>query len=139
MRIRSDESSQEGVINISSLLDVMFILIIFFLATATFEKLEKDLKVKLPATSAKPSISAKPNTVIVNVRKDGTYTVASRVLNFNQLGDLIRKAVKKNAKQTFTVRGDHRAYYGAVAQVVGAFKANGVKDGFFSMDDKPLQ
>ena len=49
MRIRSSETDTGDVINMSSLLDVLFILIIFFLVTTTFKKQEDDHRIDLPA------------------------------------------------------------------------------------------
>ena len=57
MRIRSRDNDQGEIINISSMIDVMFILIIFFLVTTTFKEEEVDHLVKLPvnhATSPSP-------------------------------------------------------------------------------------
>ena len=48
MRIRPPSEDNEEVINLSSLLDILFILITFFPATSTFEEEEKDVKVNLP-------------------------------------------------------------------------------------------
>ena len=52
MNCRRNSSSSDGeIINISSMLDVMFILIIFFLVTTTFKEEEIDHMVNLPVDS----------------------------------------------------------------------------------------
>ena len=51
MRIRSRDNDQGEIINISSMIDVMFILIIFFLVTTTFKEEEVDHLIKLPVES----------------------------------------------------------------------------------------
>ena len=56
MRIRRDRESEDAILNISSLLDVLFILIIFFLATSSLAMEEKDLEVSLPEASLDDSL-----------------------------------------------------------------------------------
>ena len=80
MKIPRTEEDSSAIINISSLLDVMFILIIFFLATTTFEQQEHDIAVNLPQTAAAKSPSDAPRMIIINVRQDGSYNIASRIL-----------------------------------------------------------
>jgi len=84
MRIPRDDESGGTIINISSLIDVLFILIIFFMATTTFKEEEMDLAVNLPDSSAPRSISAAAKIVIINVRSaqgrkegDPIYLVSS--------------------------------------------------------------
>ena len=59
MRIRSDDTDTSEVINMSSLLDVLFILIIFFLVTTTFKQLEDDHRVDLPVDQRNQALSNK--------------------------------------------------------------------------------
>ena len=73
MRIRRKNDNDEAIINITSLLDVMFILIIFFLATSTLQREEHDIKVNLPSRSEQGSLSSASRTLVINVRKDGSY------------------------------------------------------------------
>ena len=127
MRIRSDEDNSENVINMSSLLDVMFILIIFFLATATFDQLEHDVQVNLPTASAAQSASSAPRLFVINVRQGGKYNVASQSMGLDTLRQKLKAAVQKNPDQKVLIRGDKKAYHGQVAAAVNACKQVGVR------------
>ena len=136
MIIRRDESSEESAINISPLLDVMFILIIFFLATATFrEEEETDLEVKLPESAVAPvTLSARPKTIIINVHEDGTYLVNNPVSHRREKMDMstLRKeladALEVNPGQKVLVRADRKAYHEDVAHAMARCKEVGYND-----------
>ena len=134
MKIKTEESSEE-VINISSLLDVMFILIIFFLATATFSEQETDQTVSLPqSTSAPASLSARPKVITINVHADGTYLINNPISKKNETMDLnamrveLKDALSKNAGQKVLVRGDRKAFHEYVANAMAACKEVGYVD-----------
>jgi len=127
MRIKYEENSDDGgVINISSLLDIMFILIIFFLVTMSFKEEEHDIRVNLPETDTTLSSSIK--AVIINVRKDGSYYIGSkRVTLENVQAELIR-VLKMNPSQKVLIRGDRNALHGQVAAAIAACKRSGIRD-----------
>ena len=76
MRFKSSSSDGSELINISSMIDVMFILIIFFLVTTTFKEEEVDQLVKLPTDKRDQSLTQSSGSLIkVNIRENGAYLV----------------------------------------------------------------
>ena len=126
MRIPREESSDDNVINISSLLDVMFILIIFFLATATFTEEERDIQVNLPQSAAAQSSTQAPKMIVINVRQDGTYHVANQTMDIASLKNTLIEAVSSNPDQKVMVRGDRNALHGNVANAISVCKQVGI-------------
>ena len=134
MKIKAEESS-EDVINISSLLDVMFILIIFFLATATFSEQETDQTVSLPQSANAPAtLSAKSKVITINVHADGSYLINNPISKKNETMDLnamrveLKDALSKNAGQKVLVRGDRKAFHEYVANAMASCKEVGYVD-----------
>lgn len=135
MRIPRESSDGEDVINVSSLLDVMFILIIFFLATATFSEEETDHLVNLPDSSVAPStLSAKTKTITINVHADGSYLVNNPVsgrrdtMALESMREELANALGKNPGQKVLVRGDRKAYHEDVANAMACCKEVGYND-----------
>jgi len=126
MRIRRKIDREEPIINISSLLDVMFILLIFFLATSTLQKEEHDIQVNLPTHSDDSSLSAQSRTLIINVRKDGNYYMQNAIKSLEEMKKVIQDAVVQNPEQKVLIRGDKEALHGYVAAAVGACKSAGI-------------
>ncbi|RKX34843.1 MAG: hypothetical protein DRP64_19740 [Verrucomicrobia bacterium] len=128
MKIRRSEESQSGVINISSLLDVMFILIIFFLATTTFKDEERDIKVSLPENAKGESLSSAPKVIVINVRQDGSYIMANGAVIPEKMQKIVLQAVESDPEQKVLIRGDQNALHGHVAAAVAMCRHAGIHE-----------
>jgi len=128
MRIRRPQESDTNVINVSSLLDVMFILIIFFLATTTFQQEERDIKVNLPESAEGQALSTASKVIVINVRRDGTYVMANRETGVEEMENLLFSAVSADPEQRVLIRGDRQALHGHVAAAVSLCKRAGVHE-----------
>ena len=128
MRIRRGQEADSNVINVSSLVDVMFILIIFFLATTTFHQEERDIKVNLPESSDAKALSTAAKVIVVNVRRDGTYVMSDNEYTIDDLEKIILSAVKADAGQKVLIRGDRQSLHGHVAAAVALCKRAGIHE-----------
>ncbi len=87
MRFRRDAVSSDLSINITPLIDVVFLLLIFFMVTARFDR-ETALEIDLPGAEAPASESA-PARIDVALDRDGNYRVNDRPLPDRRLSTLI--------------------------------------------------
>src|ERR1700761_7405519 len=72
MRIPYEPPDETYPINVTNMIDVFLLLLIFFLVATTFAKEERDAKVQLPGTAAVRPISAPSKDLVLNIREDGT-------------------------------------------------------------------
>ncbi len=79
---------EELSINLTPLIDVVFLLLIFFMVTTTFNR-ETRLLVTLPEANAETA-EAIPDVLEIIVARDGTYSINGRVLVNNQIDTLMR-------------------------------------------------
>ena len=130
MRIRRSLATQNSLslIDITPLVDIMFTLIIFFLATTTFEREERDAKVNLPETPADQLLSSTPKVIVINVRADGSYFMANRTMSLAELQQNLIDSLKSKPEQKVLVRGDQRALHGQVAAAVLTCKRAGIRE-----------
>ena len=128
MRIKRSAESEEEIINLSSLLDILFILIIFFLATSTFEEEERDARINLPNAGKGDALSSAPNVMVINVREDGSILLGKRLVKLEELRQQVKAAVDENPDQKVLIRGDENARHGAVAQALLTCKGAGVDE-----------
>ncbi|MCE5327305.1 MAG: biopolymer transporter ExbD [Planctomycetaceae bacterium] len=144
MRIPRTEEIDDNPIQMTSLMDLMFILLIFYVATTTFQEEEKDEQVQLPETSLQSTISAASKLMIINVRTAASsetgeyYVISGRAMNLAQLTAMITGEVKKDTKQKVLIRGDRSAFHGQVAAALAACKRAGVDQANIAYDVKPL-
>lgn len=126
MKIPRDEQSSGEMVNVSSLLDVMFILIIFFLATTTFRQQEREVAVSLPDAAAEEAVSGAPAVIVINVRADGSYVMATKEMGIDELAAAVVEAHAADPQQKVLIRGDRNALHGHVAAAVLACRNAGI-------------
>ena len=107
MNLRSSRRHEEPEINVVSLIDVVLLLVVFFILSSRFTD-EGRMRVHLPSASAVPleRVSAEP--LIVSVTQQGSYLVNQREL-INASPETLRAALLKEAGSNRGVRGTVRA------------------------------
>ncbi len=113
-QVREEES-----INLTPLIDVVFLLLIFFMVSTTFTK-ETHLAVDLPEASAEASTVTKQSIDIV-VRQNGDYAINGKNV-INQQADTLHRALAKIAngdnKQPLVITADAKAPHQAVVRAM---------------------
>lgn len=129
MRIRSSEAETGDVINMSSLLDVLFILIIFFLVTTTFKNQEDDHRVDLPVDRRNQAMSNKAGDVVkINIRKSGAYVVMDKPVTEEMIETTMQEVVANRPEVKVLIRADKESKHLYLANVLSICKFVGVKD-----------
>jgi biopolymer transport protein ExbD len=108
--------TEEPEINLIPLIDVLLMMVLFFMFSSTFV-VEGRLKVRLPEASSVPLTHQAPDTLMITVTATGGYLVNDREL-VNSSADTLRAAVLKvsgaDRTQPATIRADARATHQAV-------------------------
>lgn len=114
-----NRQAEELEVNITPLIDVVFLLLIFFMITTTFQK-ETELQINLPEASAEESQDKeRPLEIVVDAR--GRFFVDGKEL-LNSSPDTLRAAIQKvtvgNKDRHVVIRGDGQADYQAVVTIM---------------------
>lgn len=137
MRLARAAESSGGVLDLTPFVDVMFILIVFFLAAATFQQEERDIEVRLPRGDDRAALSAPPRMLVLNVRQDGGCVLGERAVGFEELERIVREAVESDPQQKVLIRGDRAARHEFVAAAVRACRQAGVAQANIGYDCTP--
>lgn len=138
MAIRTDGGDDDDTrVNLTPMIDVVFLLIIFFMVATKFHELEREIDVKLPETSDAQPLTEPPQEIIINVKRDGTFTVRGKTQTLDELRALLTEAKNSYAAQTVLVRGDEKAFYGHVARVLGVCKGVGIDNSNLAVLQEP--
>lgn len=121
--MRRSPYSTMADINVTSLVDVMMVLLIIFMLTAPF--IQAGIQVKLP--KAKSTVIKETDAVIVSVTKDRKVYVNNDLVPEEQLGSTLA-TLKAAGEERIFVRADQDVPYGAVMSVIGEVKAAGISD-----------
>lgn len=127
MRFSKEESEEELGLNLTSLIDVIFLLLIFFMVTTTFIDPSKKLDLQLPKAKA-ASAEAKSVPVTIEMGKGGKILLNGKRVNLKSLESRLNILGKQSGKKTAIVRADRRLDYGRVVRVLGLCRASGFRD-----------
>ena len=113
-----EESVEDAGPDLTPVIDVVFLLLIFFLVATEYHQEERELDVVLPEVAqAQPLAMTKE--LIVNITKAGVFKVAGRDYNEQQLYQIIREAKQNNPQMTALIRGDGESALRHAVRVMG--------------------
>ena len=128
MLIRSSKRAEGVSIEMTPLIDMVFLLLIFFLVATTFHQTEREMQIALPFSQSAGPISTTLRELIVNVDAEGNIILSGRRMSPEDLRALVEQAVVANPDQKVTVRGDRRAAYGEIVRVLDICKGSGIQE-----------
>jgi biopolymer transport protein ExbD len=132
MNLRSRAVPVHPGIQLAPLVDVLLLLLIFFLLTFNAARSENELDVKVPKASAAKEKTAPIGDVVVNVKTDGNVVVNRRTLNPQELTELLKGLVQLNAEQAVVIRGDEAGAYRNIVNVLNICTQAGVTNVAFA-------
>ena len=123
------KKSQTGVsIEMTPMIDVVFLLLTFFLVASSFHQVEREMQIALPVASSSGPISAALRELVVNVDAEGEIIVAGRQLAPDDFRTMVTEAVERNPQKKVTLRGDRATAYANIVNVLDICKACGVQE-----------
>lgn len=117
-------------IRLVNLVDILFILLIFFLATTTFRnELPTQIKMSLPeAKTAEELGKQKVERLLISVGADEQIYVDDKPIGLDALERRLREAKQSNPDVVLQFSADKSVSYGTVVAVVDAASAVGIRD-----------
>ena len=129
MSVQIRRSSVAGTLSLTPLIDVVFLLLIFFLVTSKFDEEERRLPIELPvATNATP-MTQKPREVTIDIDREGNFFVNGNRQSIEQVEATLRRAVATNpTNQAVVIRADATVPFQPVVTVMDLCNRTGVSD-----------
>ena len=125
MKILTQEEDSHGL-KIAPLIDIVFLLLIFFLVATTFYEAEKDILIKLAEASEGEDREKSTKILVVNVRKSGVIVINERVKTIDQLEELLVSAKEEHSDLVVVVRCDKHMYHKHFVRVLNLCEKVGV-------------
>ncbi|MBI9090093.1 MAG: biopolymer transporter ExbD [Desulfobacterium sp.] len=116
--------SKEAEINISPLIDLVFLLLIFFMVTTSFVK-ETGIDVRRP--SASTATLAENGNILVAVSDKGTIHFDGRKIDLRSLRSHITRTLAENPEGSVVIVADKVSYTGIVIRVMDQCRLAGAK------------
>jgi biopolymer transport protein TolR len=121
-------------INVTSLVDVAFVLLIIFMITAPM--MQGGVAVELPRAEARPLTPREG--IIVTVDRRGQIWIDQVKVTYDEFRASFRAVVAKRGTSNVYLRGDRRAAYGDVVRVLAAMRAAGVTNLGMTTEDEEV-
>lgn len=118
MKFRRGNVVQEPGFQITPMLDIVFLLLFFFVTTQIFSQWETELEVKLPTAETGRIPGRLPGEVIINIKADGAMVVNGQALDQAGLEALLARVVELFPGHPVLIRADRRTAYEHVIRVL---------------------
>lgn len=112
-------------LDLTPMVDVVFLLIIFFMVSTTFITLESGLPVELP--DAQTSVAEPSNLPTVTVNKDGAIYFGGGQVTEGQLAQLVRDELIASGQTTVVLRADREVPHGTAVRIMDLLKQAGAQ------------
>lgn len=118
MNFRKQSAPEPAGFQIAPMVDIVFLLLIFFLVTWNFARYETELDVKVPTAKEGKESRRAVGEVIINVKTDGSIVMNRKTLSSAELGATLRKIAELYPDQAVILRGDEGTDYRHIVAVL---------------------
>jgi biopolymer transport protein ExbD len=132
---RKTNTSNE--ISTSSMPDIIFMLLIFFMVTTVMREYE-GLDVIMPRAKMIEKLESKRNTTYIWATKDGLVSVDDRIINMNNLSGLMYNKIATNPKITVSLKSDEKTTMKQITDIHTQLRAaNALKLSYSALTKTP--
>lgn len=126
LKTHTDEAPS---INLTSMVDVLFCLILFFMAASKFTELERKIGLQVPEVSDRGALTEAPEKKTINVYRDGVIELDKKaVKSLQELTDRLADARRQYPDVGVMIRGDGEGRFQRVAEALNACKQAGISE-----------
>jgi biopolymer transport protein ExbD len=122
--LRRRRERRKPEVTIAPLIDMVFLLLLFFLLTATFAR-ETGVEVSRPSAATAKSVGRE--NVLIAVTERGTIHINERSVDLRTLRSILEHQLRRSPTGTVVIVADKRAKTGIVVDVIDECKLAGAK------------
>ena len=126
MTFSPQRKSRVPGIALTSMLDVIFLLLCFFVTVSVFSQWESEISIKLPTARTAEAPERLPGEIIVNLAKDGSIKVNGATMSLADLQSRLARISKFYPGQPVIIRADRETKYDYLVGVIDACRAGDV-------------
>lgn len=119
---------EQPTLNLTPMIDIVFLLIIFFMVGTKFSELERKIGLRVPEVTNAEALTAAPEPRVVNVYRDGRITLDRTPVTLEELTQSLSAARSQYSELGVLVRGDAHGQFQRVAEVLNACKQADVRE-----------
>lgn len=122
------QHDEQPALNLTPMIDVVFLLIIFFMVATSFAEMERDIELELPEVASAAALTAAPKQRVVSVQAEGEIRLDGEDVSLSQLTERLSAARNDYPELSVVIRGDAACAFQHVAASLAACKAANITD-----------
>lgn len=126
MRFKTNNRSKAPQLALTSMLDVIFLMLCFFVTMSVFSQWENEISIRLPNASTGEMPERLPGEIVINLDEAGNITVNAQSLTLAELGPRLAKVAKFYPGQAVIIRADKSVKYEPLVKLIDACRAAGI-------------
>ena len=139
MKFKRRSQPKATTFALTSMLDVIFLLLCFFVTVSVFSQWESEISIKLPTAATGEQPERLPGEIIVNLSKDGTVRVNGTSLTLDDLQSRLAKISKFYPGQPVIIRADRDTKYESLVAVIDSCRAADVWNFSLATENEPAK
>ena len=109
MKFGRQVQEEADSIQLVPLIDIVFLTLVFFMTTAVFTTLEKEVDIHLPTASSAAQIDRTRGEIYINLTAEGAIILNDRQLSIEELQDVLYQVAENAPGASIIIRGDRQA------------------------------
>lgn len=105
------------VLPLASMVDILFLLLIFFLTSAIFREQEAQIDVSLPQTR-QGAAAASPTQIVITIQEDGQIYIGPTRHTLDTLRSTLADLARLSPDETVVIRGDQNSRFGLIVEII---------------------
>lgn len=125
MKFTSRQPVSAGM-QLAPMIDIVFLLLIFFIVTWQFSRSETELNVSVPTAEEGTELNRPKGEIIINVLKEGVIKVEGVEVDLVQLHQKLKAIAEQFENQPVRIRGDGEVAYQRIVEVIDTCQKSGI-------------
>ena len=126
MNFRKDKRSRAPAVQMASLMDIVFLLLCFFVTSSVFSQWETEVAITLPTAKSATIPGRMPGEIILNLNADGKVSVNGHALSLEEVTARLSRIAENFPGQPVVIRADKTCSYETLMSLIDACRTANV-------------
>ena len=136
MNFRKNKRSSAPTVQMASLMDIIFLLLCFFVTSSVFSQWETEVAITLPTAKSATIPGRMPGEIILNLNADGKVSVNGHALSLEEVTKRLTRIAENFPGQPVVIRADKTCSYETLMSLIDACRTANVWNFSLATEDK---
>lgn len=120
-------SRSQPTLPLAGMVDILFLLLVFFLTASVFREDDKQIDISLPEAQSATAAQSKTPIIVTVTDKSEVY-IGGKLYQLNEIGPIMKKLAEQFPNEMLVVRGDKGSPFGLAVQVMDLARSSGLRN-----------